>query len=785
MDSKLSLSGWVWTPSWDEKDKETPNIVYFRKVLELEQVPSEFIVKLSADSRYKFYVNESLIEAGPSKGDNEVWYYDEKDITPYLHEGSNVLAVEVLRYPLEQHKGNFGMWRTETPGFYLNGSYVNHLGLENRIIADDTWRCKKETNFKIVSESDVFAPLQILENRVGNESIFGWKTEVYNDKDWDKASAYKSSEISRAVSPGNLLPRDIPSLTQIEKQFDGVFCIRESKLNEKDWNDMLHGKQSIHIPPNSHEIIEVSAGVMNTAYLNLAMSAGRGTNIKILTAESYGYPTDNSKNPLVLSKKGDRTDYINGRLYGFTDEYTVGGFGSEKHPEVYEPFWFRTFRFIQLDIRTKDEPFTIEQFDYRETTYPLEVQTKINTSDDSLKGIWEISERTLKLCMHETYEDCPFYEQLQYAMDSRAQILYTYMISADNRLARKCMDDFKRSQRYDGLLNCSYPTYGPNVIPGFSIYYIMMVYDHMMFFGDEKLIKYHIPTIDHILGYFERNLNEQGLVGKIGGLNGVDRFWSFIDWTEQWDETTGVPRAILKGPITMESLLYVMGLQHAAKLATYIGRAEVGEEYLDRAEKVQKAINQFCKGKDGLYQDGPGIEDYSQHCQVFAILTDTIDIKEGADILAKVLDDPSYTKCSVAMSFYLFRAVEKVGLYERTRDLWDIWRRMIKNNLTTCVEDDLGERSDCHAWGSLILYEIPAVVLGVKPAEPGFSKVEISPTVGYLEFAEGEVITPKGVIKVSWKKNRENGKIELNYDAPERLEVEVKGVDVFKSGLQT
>jgi alpha-L-rhamnosidase len=55
-DFVLPLSSWIWIPSWNEKDKEAPQIVYFRKVLELDEVPERFVVKLSADSRYKFYV---------------------------------------------------------------------------------------------------------------------------------------------------------------------------------------------------------------------------------------------------------------------------------------------------------------------------------------------------------------------------------------------------------------------------------------------------------------------------------------------------------------------------------------------------------------------------------------------------------------------------------------------------------------------------------------------------------------------------------------------------------
>ena len=130
-------------------------------------------------------------------------------------------------------------------------------------------------------------------------------------------------------------------------------------------------------------------------------------------------------------------------------------------------------------------------------------------------------------------------------------------ISADDRLARQAMEAFRRSQRPDGLINADAPTVKSNVIPAFSIYYLLMVHDHMMYFGHKALAKRHLPAIDGILGFFDRNLSEQGPVGKSGGPIMRHRYWSFIDWAGVWD--SGVPAATGKGSgsVTMESLLYL------------------------------------------------------------------------------------------------------------------------------------------------------------------------------------------------------------------------------------
>jgi len=316
------------------------------------------------------------------------------------------------------------------------------------------------------------------------------------------------------------------------------------------------------------------------------------------------------------------------------------------------------------------------------------------------------------------------------------------------------------------LLNCAAPRYDASVIPGFSIYYILMLYDHMMYFGDKELLENHMPTVEGILQFFHRNRNSKGYVEKIGGLNGKARFWSFIDWAVEWENTTGIPPAVLKGPVTMESLLYILGLQKAAKIAEYLDRKEQSALLMQRAEQVQEAVRTFCTGKDGMLQDGPGIEEYSQHTQVFAVLTDTVAGEQAKENLRKtILYKEKYSQCSVAMVYYLFRALEKTGMYELTESYWNIWQRMIDKYTTTCVEDEVQERSECHAWGALILYELPSVILGIRPSAPGYEKMEVKPVPGYLKSARGQVITPKGMVNVEWY--RENKEIHIKLETSE------------------
>lgn len=741
-------SNWIWTKSWGAEEDKSPGMVLFRKSIDLKAEAEQADIKISADSRYKLYINNRFVEAGPSKGDGQVWFYDQISIKPYLKTGENVLAVMVLRFPMKPSESNQSILGTFIPGLFLTGSVKDKEGTIYDISADETWKCCIDRRTRFIREASGFSPLHFYEEVTETESMKGWKDIRYQDIKWEQAVPYPRAAIRDAVSPGNLNPRTIPYMKRKIGRFTEVMAVRQSHTEKEKWNQMLSGNGTVEIEANTEEIVEIHAGEEMTGYLKIMLEQGAGARIQLLQAESY------VQRQGTQSLKTDRMDSEGGILEGYEDCYRPAGYGTEDNPEEYEPFWFRTFRFIQLKIVTKDKPLKIRDFFFEETGYPLNVNVWAKTSDASLESIWNISERTLKRCMHETYMDCPFYEQLQYVMDSRAQILFTYAVSMDDRLARKCIDDFKRAQRYDGLLCSAYPNTRPNVIPGFSIFYIWMLHDHMMYFGDKEWIRFHMPAVEEVLNFFERNKTEQGYIGKVGGFYRQHKFWSFIDWAPQWK--VGVPNAAEAGALTMENLLYLLGLKMGSELAEFISRTELAEEYKKKAQSLKDSIKKYCMNSEGWLMDGPGYEEYSQHCQVFGILSGVLDKDTGKRNLLKTLRDrEQYAQCTVSMALYLFRALEMVDAYEETENCWDIWREMVKNHMTTVAESDVSPRSDCHAWGALALYELPCTVLGIRPAAPGFEKIQVSPFPGYLTWARGEGLVADGKIYVEWSRDKE------------------------------
>lgn len=197
---------------------------------------------------------------------------------------------------------------------------------------------------------------------------------------------------------------------------------------------------------------------------------------------------------------------------------------------MFAPFHFRTFRFLALEIQVAEHSdLTLKTVDLTKTNYPLQVHAdfKVSAADTLYRDLWTTSIRTLSNCMHDCYEDCPFYEQLQYAMDARSAALFTYSISGDDRLARQAIIQLHNSYLPGvGLTASRAPAHQLQLIPHFSLFWICIVSDHFEYFHDATFVRQFMPLCDGVLESFARRIDSN--LGLICQSNSSEQ-WDFVD----------------------------------------------------------------------------------------------------------------------------------------------------------------------------------------------------------------------------------------------------------------
>lgn len=113
---------WVWIPNSREANRDAlATFVLFRKnFLWQAKTPGEkCIVHVSADSRYRLFVNGVSVSFGPCKSYPSRWYYETVDVAPYLVDGMNVVSARVLRYSHDT-TGSLSIMGTHLPGFMVH-----------------------------------------------------------------------------------------------------------------------------------------------------------------------------------------------------------------------------------------------------------------------------------------------------------------------------------------------------------------------------------------------------------------------------------------------------------------------------------------------------------------------------------------------------------------------------------------------------------------------------------------------------------------------------------------
>lgn len=732
-----------WTAQWISHPKASLldyGVFHFRKTFNLNKVPGEFIINISADNRYRLFVNGKPVCFGPSRSDPEHWNFESIDIAGFLIPGKNLLAAEVWNF------GELKPWAQFSikTAFILQGNSSS----EEVVNTDKSWKVIKDSAYSPApagskETGDQFVVVGPCDRVDAARFPWNWEKPGYDDHLWLVPRTLDAAHAHGVGTDINweLTPRSIPLMEQNRQQFQTIRRISGSTAPE----GFTEGKSVWTIPAGSKVTVLFDQQTLTTGYPELIVSKGKGSTIRLIYAES-----------LFDSKglKGNRNETEGKTISGYSDYFIPDG----KDGRLFRPLWFRTWRYLQMEIETHEEPLNLDNFSSMFTAYPLKQVAVFESDQPGLKKIWDVGWRTARLCANETYFDCPYYEQLQYIGDTRIQSLLSLYLSGDDRLVRNALTDFNESIFFEGLTRSRYPSVSPQIIPPFSLYWVDMVNDYWTLRDDPQFIEAFLPGIKSVLGWFDRRIDlKTGMLGSV-------EYWNFVDWAVEWAWSNeksigGVPSGGWRdGNSSILTMQYAYAAQKAAELFTYFGQTEQAQEYNALANRLTNSVYENCWDESrGYLADTPGKKEFSMHAQIFGVLTNTIPVERQKEFTRRFMNDKSLIQPTMYFRFYLTQALKKTGLADSYLETLGLWYDMLDKGLSTFAENPDPARSDCHAWSASPDYDFLATVAGIRPGMPGFKTVNIEPALGNLSYIKGQIPHPDGIISFDLRRTGDNG----------------------------
>lgn len=367
-------------------------------------------------------------------------------------------------------------------------------------------------------------------------------------------------------------------------------------------------------------------------------------------------------------------------------------------------------RYVCLFAET--DKLTVNRLGIREANYPFAYPEK-DFGDRLLNAVYETGRRTLVLCAHEHYEDCPWREQALYGMDSRNQMLFGYGAFGEYEFPRASLRLFARSLQDDGLIQLCAPARASITIPSFTAYWLIAIFENAEADYDEAFVKDMLPYAERSLDAFFSRSGDQGVV-----LFTEPRYWNFHEWSPGLDggnifRTSSV---FSQADCNLTALVS-RAAKGIAALEAKIGNAEKAEKFNRYALKLAECLEAFYDHNRGMYASylSQGQKaGYHAYTQAVALSTGAVP-ESRQKALCEILKNPAAAG-AVELTFAALQLKYEVlieygdELDFCVEEICDVFGKMLFSGATSYWETAYGEAdfadagSLCHGWSAVACY---------------------------------------------------------------------------------
>ncbi len=753
------------------RDDGTNRWFLFRNLVDVKAVPARAPTRITADGRYQLFVNGSRVSRGPVRCTPLDQKYDEVDIAPYLVKGRNVLGaiIHVFGQDKSWYECVKGLWQPSfgDGAFWLDGP----VGA-----TDLSWRCIECAAWD-TSTPEANHGLANIESFDARVFPHDWLSPDFDDSGWDAVHILEAGGGGPEAPFGGLVTRPFPILAP-----SGIPPLAEEFVPAKQlaWKSgfvpepelpishRAYAEQLTDLPVDAVMEIEGGYGIaadcpvmlmfdfgrLYTGTVTFELDAAEGTEIEIAVAEQVEGEWDGSGDIPFARIVPRRTLGLDAHV----TRYVARG-GRQR----FERFIWQAVKWMQISVRNASAPVSLTQIGVIQTNYPVETVGAFACSDPLLNRLWAMGAETLKLCMHDGWEDCPSREQRQWLGDATVEQLAGQAAfgPAVNALNAKFLKDAAASQRPDGLTQMFAPgNHATNglLIPDWTLQWILNARNHLLWSGDLATIAEIMPAIERALAWFLRLRNANGLVADMP-------YWHFMDWA-------GLGR---QGEACALNAQLAGCLAAAADLADALESARFARYYRSIAAEVQEALNsRHWDIERGIYVDcvdpESGLQDLrvSQHANAAMILWGGAPEERWASIIERITDPARLTFTAappiaptgekldlregvvLANTFYsnfVYEALLKAGRADAALALMRrFYGPMLAKGATTLWESFAPTASLCHGFSASPTHHLICGIAGIQPAANGFAELLIAPQPSELGRIEAKLETVRGPI---------------------------------------